>query len=386
MKPILLMSAWICTLIISMVAIAEPELRTPSNKFKVSAPVPELLSFAYELQDYLNARDTDFVQRQFNWASFTARQQRLLLQNLPANLKDPLRLKTLLVAVTGSQKSFSNNFAKYFEQGDSWEYLYHRNAGASHYLLFRYDTDDSFNYFEMEVVYSDHHWWLFDWYNHATETWITQAFSDLISLQLSDSLNAGQGDTSVQQFVHTSDASIIQAYDKLAAPMQRQHLLQSLLVSRAFAIDNATYAQAVERILAQPEQDAFSFYKLGYFLGQSNFDSALAYANRLERRVGRDYQLQLLQADILNRLGRHKQADRLLAKMIKHNAKNDAVFYALLILLIDQQRFQEAVLVLDVLKQDFGVLISAETLAGVEGMSALLNSEAFQRWQAANRA
>ncbi|WP_317930280.1 hypothetical protein [Halioxenophilus sp. WMMB6] len=115
---------------------------------------------------------------------------------------------------------------------------------------------------------------------------------------------------------------------------------------------------------------------------EADYQQALAYLEQLTIATGGDYEQQLLKAELLFNLGERKQYDKLLIQLISQQPANEDLFLSVLGLFTVFDRFEEAVLVLDILEKDFSYRFDLDLLRSVDEFQALAESKAFQNWLA----
>lgn len=372
-------------LLLSANSFAAQNVALPWQKVKEAKPSLDIRSFALELRDFATAADADGLLPVFNLKACQQRQKALLKDDLrqPDGKRFPdHELDAVLQAL---KPSLEQQFRQLFKTGQTWQFVRYRTFKKRQFLLYRIDnTRDVYDFIDFEIVNVDGRWQILDWYNRSTDKWMTLAFVNALSLAHQAQMTPSDDNRALLAYMHNKSDDLIHAFDQLAPQYRENPLVQSALLGFAARKPSpALLTEVYTRLNALADDDHFLIFKISQAYEQGNSALALAALQKLEKQIGDEYQLSLLKAELLYDLGQNRQANALLAKVVRQHPDKKAVFYTALILLGYFEQFEQAVHVLDVLQQKFGLVVSRSDLAELQGLDAFLESSQFAAWQAA---
>ena len=375
-------SLFLMCMVLSNAVFSETNFKpAPSSHYSLAEPSLSLKSFALNLQDYLSAKQTRTLTDSLHRESFVLAQMQALVHytgELPESdeKKNSLyeMMKTMNIAV------FTGLEAK-LKQFDVWTFVHHRTYEGRSFILYRVETEDEeFSFFELEVKQFESKWVVTDWFNYSTDIWFSETIGGIASILYSGSNNTDAESLAVNNFLQRRFDDGLESYANLTMENQKRPILQSLLVGFSIALDHDNFNETMEKLLLVSPENRFLLTKMTYFSEKEEYRRALDCIRQLSKDLGGESNLELMRAEILFQLGESKAANRALAKAIRLKPKDETPYYTALFLLAGYQYYGEAVLVLDVLQEEFEFVLSKKELAEFGNLDDFLESEQYRNW------
>lgn len=384
MRRHLLLLGSICFLLLSQTSLAATAYTdVPWKKLKPSAMPIELHSIALELQDYANAGDVYYIYYMLHAAHFNKR-QKVQLQERLLKADNSLFNDAELTQITQRlYTSIETQFPSLFSPQQTWKLVHHRKYKKRHFLLYRIDNHEgAYDYVDFEFTLQQGKWLLIDWYTRSTDTWMSAVFSRGFQLVYNAQQHHNQASTALLNYLEQRDAQLIANFDALSATYQEDPILQASLMGFASKKAPESVPAAYERLNRLAAPNKFLIFKLNHAYQEGDLAGALQLCDYLQDQLGGDSDLALLQAEILYQRNDTKRADKVIASAIRKHPESQQLIYTALVLFAYYDKYPQAVLALDILKQDFDVVLDAEALGQISGLEAFIESKEFMGWLA----
>lgn len=379
----LVLTLWLA--FFSQLALAAEPIQLRWEKARTVAASDRLTSYALEIQDYANVQDADGLLARLGVDDFAARMRAQFDANLRQPDGKPFPPHEIQAVLAQLRPAVKNQFHQLFSAGQQWEFIRLRKYRLRQFLLYRVDADNGkYDFLEFEIAPHRQRWQVIDWYTHSTDKWASLAFTDTLTFSHRAQMAPSDEHGALLTYLRNKPDDLIGAFDKLAPRFRSESIIQSALLGFALRSANAQMAEVYQRLVAEAPANRFLLFKLNYTIEQGDSERALSYLTGLEKQLGGETQLSLQKAELFYDLGKSRQADRLLAKIIDSHRDRPLVFYTTLLLLAYYEKYDHAVLVLNALQQAFGSELTAQGLAQIDGLEGFLASDAFQRWAAQN--
>ncbi|SMF51387.1 hypothetical protein SAMN02745866_03249 [Alteromonadaceae bacterium Bs31] len=369
---------FICTLCFSANCFTLPP---PDEKFKHKAAPLEVQSFALALQDHLNNGDLNYF---FNVFDINAQIERIslrLLSELNKTDRETFASGPILPALLQPiRKNIPDRIKGNFSTIDSWHFVSYRKKQKTETLLFRAEIGDYIDYMDFAIKKEQGNWRIIGSFSHSKEVWMSEAIGEVAGIVMRSSI-AKKEQNPLIMAAQNPEADILAIYDRLPKEEQNSEIIQKMLLGICSTHNNpALYAEAVKRIIPRSKKEQFSFAKYSYYYTSGNYPLALQAIQTFNKRIGGDAQTQIMEADTLHNMGEQKKSRKLLARILEKYPEDELPYYTTLMILASQNRYKDATLVLDVLRDDFGTELDFALLSDVEGMEGFLASPAFKAW------
>lgn len=360
-------------------------IEKPSHRYETTEAPVELESIAQALPSFMAIQEKNYFLDMIDLPA--------LLENVLDQLEGSALTrggKTILRNTLAPQLStaFLDKLAAEYIDGSEWFYIRHREFKNSHFLLYRIDYEEGFEYLEMKMARNDEVWKIQDFYTYGTDTWASEAMSSAMSL-VGDSFQGSSPtmNTILVQFISAANempARAVSLFEKLSEKHQHSEIIQSVYIKSAVSLDEEEYLNVIAKVIELSKPDDFVLAKMGYYRLSKNHNMAIKYLDKLNKKVAGDLEIDLLKAESYLLLGNNKRYAKTLSNAIQEYPESDSTYYTALMLFAQQGRYHEATLVLEILRDEFDTVFDAEVLGSFTELKDFVNSDIFAKWLPSN--
>jgi hypothetical protein len=145
-------------------------------------PSIELESFALELQDYMNAGETDFFVYSIYMPALIDAALQGFIESLNPKPSD-LRLPSIRASLANQLSyTLSSRIREEYGGSGDWTYVNHRVLDGVSHLLYRIEYDEVMDFVEFKMQKMDERWLIGDIYSFGTEISISDSIGSMIGL------------------------------------------------------------------------------------------------------------------------------------------------------------------------------------------------------------
>jgi hypothetical protein len=267
-----------------------------------------------------------------------------------------------------------------------------RASGSRKAALYRAHGAQGLTYFEVTLAQEGESVVIVDWCNTLTGFSYSSAVGDLIGLLRQHANRWGGVDlqenapparlvTAMQQLGAGDAAGALNTLSSLPPDIAKLRVAVGARIVAGQLLGQTALTRvcawiASDRALAE----RYPLLLHDYYVAQGKYRKARKTVDVVEAQVGADGALQAMRAADLAARGRVGQALDAYADAVEREASYEPVYWTLLDLLVAQEEFADATLVLDVLTVKFGYSFDVEKLSEVSGFEKLIKSREFRDW------
>ncbi len=335
-----------------------------SNESVKSPQWLDAKSFGLEIQDFMNAQQEGYMLSKMTFEKYLK-----VLPNFPKAFQ----------ASGGSLDNLLKTLADKLSVYSEWKFLDITKYQDNYHLLFRVvSIEQRFDYMIIEVGAYDNELLVQDWYFYTTELWATEAFERAQALWSEYVPESQQQRRLVTQFFNLNGASGIEIFQKLDEELQAMPIMQSRLY---LSLTDDNLIEGIKVLLDVAPKDRFTFSRMDYYYAVEDYASSLKALNQMLDEVSYDPQLQVLKSEMLFYLGKEKEALAVISDMIRRRPNDDEVYYFAFSMLAFYENYDQAILALKVLEQDYGYEFSNEDLLNSEDLAGIVTSSAYKQYR-----
>lgn len=173
----------------------------------------------------------------------------------------------------------------------------------------------------------------------------------------------------------------LQLTESLPNVLQRNKMTLMMRMNIANNVSDAAYQKVVQDFNTyHPNDPVSALMQLDFSFEKDSADLTLALIDSLNTKIGGDPYLKVLKAEVFKIKGDTEQAEQLLHQSIAEEPEGEEAYWTLLLLLIETNKYAEAVALFTPMQQQFD--LDPATLISNEDRTALENVPEFQAWVA----
>lgn len=270
-----------------------------------------------------------------------------------------------------------------------------KEKSAQCYLISKIDNQ-GFSIIEFYLQYSDNKISIVNWYEHMKGKLLTdnfriisqdlkQAVEDMENPFFSKMMPAYQEYINLFAFfkaTNKKDANeVIKTYAELAPRYQNNSLYALRHVEYSRLINNAQYMQALTDFSKRFADDKnYDLLLFDLYFEQENFDRCLEIIESTQNDIAESLNFYIYKAIIQNKKNDRRAFYAAILDALNFDYTEDDTYWVLLKTLVNNEKYQDGLLVLDVLQKGFSYNFTAETFYGDKTFQKFGQSTAYKNW------
>ncbi|MGD8570074.1 MAG: hypothetical protein PVJ39_18450 [Gammaproteobacteria bacterium] len=173
---------------------------------------------------------------------------------------------------------------------------------------------------------------------------------------------------------------VMDHYNNLPAELKGDTLFLVSLIELAGAIDNEKYKEALALMHKYYDGQSMQVYLIDYYFFNGQYDAAKAEIDKLEKLVGPESGLDVLRASMAVYEKDYNTAMAYAKQALQKDADNKSAYDLLYDLFLDLQRYDDVVLILDIMENKFDYSYDRTLFEDEPDYAGFVKSEAYQTW------